>query len=207
MAEAVYAIDAFPDAGLFRRIEWIGGVSYNASVSSDHLSMLAWHSCLEQREESAEYAITFLAKCFYPARRSPRSSRPPPGAKHNRSGKKRKRKNGSPETAFELRTEAYRLFGVDITQIPGVETIALPLFSELGRDMGTWPNRCHYRDPLKIALIFYTMLKHQREYDSTRYAAHDVKRQQRAEAGLQRQARRLATNSSQSLLTLCNLVP
>lgn len=35
MAEAVYAIDAFPDDGLLWRIEWIGGVSYNASVPSD----------------------------------------------------------------------------------------------------------------------------------------------------------------------------
>ena len=35
MAEAVYAIDDFPDDDLLWRIEWIGGVGYNTSVPSD----------------------------------------------------------------------------------------------------------------------------------------------------------------------------
>jgi hypothetical protein len=35
MAEAVYAIEDFPDDDLHWRIEWIGGVGYNTSVSSD----------------------------------------------------------------------------------------------------------------------------------------------------------------------------
>jgi len=35
---------------------------------------------------------------------------------------------------FDLRTEAYKLYGVDVTQIPGLETSALSLFSEVGRD-------------------------------------------------------------------------
>ena len=35
MAGAVYAIDEFPDDDLLWRIEWIGGVAYNASVPSD----------------------------------------------------------------------------------------------------------------------------------------------------------------------------
>ena len=37
MGEAVYAIDAFPDDDLLWRIEWIGGVRYNASVPTDPL--------------------------------------------------------------------------------------------------------------------------------------------------------------------------
>ncbi|MGC2658021.1 MAG: IS110 family transposase [Bryobacteraceae bacterium] len=180
----------------------------------------------------------------------------PPDTKRHRSEKKRKRKNGSPQTDFDLRTEAYQLFGVDVTQIPGVETIALPLFSELGRDMGKWPTAAHFASwlalcpdndisggrvlwrgirrvknragqmfrlaahslhrsatPLgdylrrlkaklgpaaaitatahKIAVIFYTMLKNQVEYDATLWAASDLKRQQRAAARLHRQARRL----------------
>jgi hypothetical protein len=35
--EAVYAVDAFPDDDLLWRIEWIGGVGYNASVPTDPL--------------------------------------------------------------------------------------------------------------------------------------------------------------------------
>ena len=43
----------------------------------------------------------------------------------------------------------------------------------------------------KIAVIFYTMLKNQREYDATLWAASDAQRRQRAEARLKRQASRL----------------
>jgi hypothetical protein len=37
MAEAVYAIEDFPADELLWRIEWIGGVGYNANVPSDPL--------------------------------------------------------------------------------------------------------------------------------------------------------------------------
>jgi len=37
VGEAVYAVDAFPDDDLLWRIEWIGGVGYNASVPTDPL--------------------------------------------------------------------------------------------------------------------------------------------------------------------------
>jgi len=45
----------------------------------------------------------------------------PPDRKRNRTGKKRRKKNGHPHPGFDLRTEAYKLFGVDVTQIPGLE--------------------------------------------------------------------------------------
>ena len=35
MADAVYAVENFPDDDLLWRIEWIGGVGYNTSVPSD----------------------------------------------------------------------------------------------------------------------------------------------------------------------------
>jgi hypothetical protein len=35
--KAIYAIDAFPDDDQLWQIEWIGGVAYNASVSSEPL--------------------------------------------------------------------------------------------------------------------------------------------------------------------------
>jgi hypothetical protein len=43
----------------------------------------------------------------------------------------------------------------------------------------------------KIAVIFYTMVKNQVEYDETIWATRDVKRQQRIEARLKRQANQL----------------
>ena len=142
---------------------------------------------------------------------------------------------------------------MDVTQIPGVETIALPLFSELGRDLSKWPTAAHFASWLglcpdndisggrvlwrgarkvknragqlfrlaayslhrsltpmgyflrrmkaklgppaaitatahKIALIFYTMVWKQLEYDETAWAARDAKRQKHVENRLRRQA-------------------
>jgi hypothetical protein len=48
--------------------------------------------------------------------------------------RKRKKKSINPKTGFDTRTEAYKLFGVEVTQIPGLMLMALTLFSEIGRD-------------------------------------------------------------------------
>jgi hypothetical protein len=37
VGKGIYAIDAFPDDDLLWRIDWIGGVRYNASVPSEPL--------------------------------------------------------------------------------------------------------------------------------------------------------------------------
>src|SRR5260370_23133458 len=63
--------------------------------------------------------------------------------KRKRAGTKRRRRNGHPYPEFDLRIETYKLFGVDVTQIPGLEN-ALPLFSEVGRDMSRWPTAAHF---------------------------------------------------------------
>ena len=165
--------------------------------------------------------------------------------------RRRKRKSGSPD--FDMRTEAYRLFGVDLTQIPGLMMLVFMLFSEVGRDMSRWPTAAHFvswlglcpdndisggrvlwrgarrtknragtlfrlaahslhrdKTPLgdylrrmkaklgpaaattatahKIAIIFYTMVKKQVEYDVTLWAQRDAMRDKRIEARLQKQA-------------------
>jgi hypothetical protein len=180
----------------------------------------------------------------------------PPDRKRNRAARKRRKKTGNPDTTFDLRTEAYKLFGVDVTQIPGVETIALPLFGEVGRDLSKWPTGPHFASWLalcpdndisgghvlwkgmrkvnnqagqlfrlaayslhhsltpmgdylrrmkskigpagattatahKIAIVFYTMVKNQVEYDETLWAARDMHRQKHLEARLKRQAKQL----------------
>jgi transposase len=50
---------------------------------------------------------------------------PPDRKRKHRGGKKR---NVNPRTGFEVRTESYKLFGVDLTQIPGPQATILTLF-------------------------------------------------------------------------------
>jgi hypothetical protein len=38
----------------------------------------------------------------------------------------------------------YKLCGVDVTQIPGLEYLALQMFSEIGRDMFRWAAAAHF---------------------------------------------------------------
>ena len=59
---------------------------------------------------------------------------PPPGSKKRQT--RRAKRTG--DFHFDTRREAYRLFGVDVTEIPGLGGNALTLFSELGRDMSRW---------------------------------------------------------------------
>jgi transposase len=178
----------------------------------------------------------------------------PSDRKRKRAGSKTRKKNGLSHAGFDLRTETYKLFGVDVTQIPGLQENALPLFSEVGRDMSRWPSAGHFISwlalcpdndisggkllwrgarkvknragqlfrmaayslhhsptPLgnylrrmkaklgpkaattatahKIAVIFYTMVKKQVEYDETIRDARDALREKRLEAKLKRQAK------------------
>jgi hypothetical protein len=179
----------------------------------------------------------------------------PPDAKKNRSGAKRRKKAGH-SSNFDVRTEAYRLFGVDVTQIPGLESNVLPLFSEVGREMTRWPTAGHFvswlalcpdndisggrilwrgmrkannragqifrmaaqslhrsQTPMgnylrrlkakfgpagaitatarKIAILFYTLVSRQVEFDNSIWQTSDAERQQRLQRKLSNQARRL----------------
>jgi transposase len=179
----------------------------------------------------------------------------PPDRKKKQRGRKKKKAVNS-KTGFDLRTESYKLFGVDLTQIPGLMAMVLTLFSEVGRDMSRWPTagqfvswlalcpdndisggrvlwrgmrRVHNRagelfrmaayslhhdaSPLgnylrrmksklgpagattatahKIAIIFYTMVKKQVEYDAALWEQRDAEREKRFEAKLKRQAQQI----------------
>jgi hypothetical protein len=191
-----------------------------------------------------------LLRAFQP-RVDPEEKPLPPDRKKKQRG--RRKKNVNPKTGFDLRTESYKLFGVDLTQIPGLNSMVLTLFSEVGRDMSRWPtsgnfaswlglcpdndisggrvlwkgmrrvnNRAgdlfrlaayslhHDPSPMgdylrrmkskmdapaattatahKIAIIFYTMVKKQVEYDASIWAERDAERERRFEAKLKRQA-------------------
>jgi transposase len=199
--------------------------------------------------------IETMLRAFEP-RTDPIERPLPSDRKRNRAGKKRRKKNGHPNPGVDLRTETYKLFGVDVTQIPGLEENALPLFSEVGRDMSKWPTAAHFVSwlalcpdndisggkllwrgvrtvknraghlfrlaafslhhsltPLgnylrrmkaklgpraattatahKIALIFYTMVKNQVEYNESIWATRDAHREKRLETKLKRQAKQL----------------
>lgn len=189
------------------------------------------------------------------------ATRPLPPDRKHRKKPRRAKKDGQakevvPPAGFDLRTEVYKLFGVDVMQIPGLATIALALFAELGRDLSKWPTASHFASwlalcpdndisggrvlwkggrkaksragqlfrlaayslhrsstPLgsylrrmkaklgpraattatahKIAIIFYTVVRNQVEYDETIWASRDTHRTKRLEAKLHRQAKQL----------------
>lgn len=203
---------------------------------------------------ACDHQIEQMLSAFTP--RVDLTERPlPPDRKRSRNKRPRKGKAGAP-MGWDLRTEAYKLFGVDVTQIPGLETMALPLFGEVGRDLTKWPTAAHFaswlalcpdndisggrvlwkgvrkvdnragqffrlaayslhrnQTPLgdylrrmkaklgpaaattatahKIAVIFYTLVRNQVEYDDRIWAARDAHRQRRLDAKLHHQARQL----------------
>jgi transposase len=204
----------------------------------------------QEQITACDEEIEKLLVAFQP-RVDPQEKPLPPDRKRKQPG--RKKKNVNPKTGFDLRTEAYKLFGVDLTQIPGLMSMVLTLFSEVGRDMSRWKTAGHFvswlglcpdnditggrvawrgmrkvhnragelfrmaayslhRDPTplgdylrrmksklgpagattatahKIAIIFYTLVKKQVEYDATIWAERDAEREKRFEAKLKRQA-------------------
>ena len=59
------------------------------------------------------------------------------------SRKRRTKRTG--DFRFEVRTEAYKLFGLDVTRIPGLNELAIPIFSEVGRDLAArFPTAGHF---------------------------------------------------------------
>jgi len=207
----------------------------------------------QEQIAACDAEIEKLVVAFQPRVDPAEKPLPPDRKRRRRRGRK---KSTHPKTGFDLRTESYKLFGVDLTQIPGLMAMVLMLFSELGRDMSRWPtagqfvswlalcpdndisggrvlwrgrrrvhNRAgdlfrmaayslhHDQSPLgdylrrmksklgpagatvatahKIAIIFYTMVKKQVEYDETLWAQRDAEREKRFEAKLKRQAQQL----------------
>jgi transposase len=220
---------------------------------------------LKQSRESLTHYQQQIAACdeeiekllvqFQP-RVDPEKKPLPESRKSKPKGRKKQQQMKNPKTGFDMRQEAYKLFGVDLTQVPGLMLMVLTLFSEIGRDMSRWPTAGHFVSWLglcpdnditggkvrwrgmrkvksragtlfrlaahslhheesavgdylrrmksklgpagattatahKIAVIFYTMVKKQVEYDPTIWGQRDTHRVQRMEAKLQRQARQM----------------
>lgn len=229
---------------------------------SEHLFTLKQSRCLyasyQQQITECDTEIERRVGTFAP-RLDPGAKPLPPDRKKKRNynkNRKRRAPKQAPPPSFDLRTELYKLFGVDVTQIPGLEFLALQLFTELGRDMSRWatascfvswlalcpdnditggrvmwrgkrnvqnragqlfrmaaysldrnqtplghylrrmkaklgPEGAHTATAHKIAVIFYTMVKNQVEYDQTIWERRDAQRRQKQTDNLKRHAKRL----------------
>jgi transposase len=66
--------------------------------------------------------------------------------------KARRRRRGDNRPAFEARQALYRMAGVDLTVIEGIEeSTALVVLSEIGTDMSHWPNDKHFSSWLGLS--------------------------------------------------------
>ena len=225
--------------------------SLEGNWRAEHILALKQRLCLyrSHREliDECDKEIEKLVAAFEP--RVDPDERPMP--EDHKQKQRKRQKSGHPD--FNMRTEAYKLFGVDLTQIPGVMGVVFMLFSEVGRDMSRWPTAAHFvswlglcpdndisggkvlwrgarrtknragtlfrlaahslhrnQTPMgdylrrmkaklgpaaattatahKIAIIFYTMVRKQVEYDVSLWAQRDGMREKRLEARLQKQA-------------------
>lgn len=64
---------------------------------------------------------------------------------------RRKRKKGRNQPEFPIREQAFRISGVDLTEIDGInESAALSLISEIGVDMSPWKTEKHFASWLTL---------------------------------------------------------
>jgi transposase len=221
--------------------------------SEEHLFTLRQsRQCYDEYQKKIEEVDREIVRLLGEIPAAVELTQKPLPADRKRNGKSRQKHRWA-ISGFDLRKEAFRVFGVDTTQIPGLQTSALSLFTEVGRDMhrwrdahafAAWAGLCpdnditghkvqwsgvrktngragaifrmaasslhHNSSPLgnymkkmkgrlgkqggvtatahKIAIIFYTMIKNQCEYDETLWAKNDLERQQRWEKKLRRDA-------------------
>lgn len=95
----------------------------------------------QEQIASCDAEIEKLLRSFAP--RVDPDQQPLPLDRKIRQRRSRK-KLENPATGFRLRTEAYKLFGVDLTQVPGLAKNVFSLFTEVGRDMSRWPTAAHF---------------------------------------------------------------
>lgn len=104
--------------------------------------------CLRQALELYESYQKHLAECDRQLDAqlqtfADRSEAPLPPRPKGKRKQHRKHKGNIP--AFDARTRLYRMSGVDLTQIEGIEEgTALVLLSEIGLDMSRWPTEKHF---------------------------------------------------------------
>jgi transposase len=108
---------------------------------------VAMYDAYQQRIAECDQALEDHLKGF--ADRSPDApaagEQPSATPARRRSGPKRRRKTGSHAPQFDLGGELYRISGVDLTRIDGIDVgVAQTLISEVGLDMARWPDEHHF---------------------------------------------------------------
>lgn len=102
------------------------------------------------------------------------------------NGKQAAKTKRAGSITFDYRTEAYKVFGIDVTRIPGIDGIAMALFSEIGRDLSRFPTKAHFASWLGLCpdndksggRVLWTGVRHiqQRAGQLFRLAAHSLHR-------------------------------
>jgi hypothetical protein len=161
------------------------GATGNLHLSTLRQSRELYRTTRSRCDREIEQLLGDLAPRADPSQKPNRQT-----ASAYRSDQKRREK-ANVGTGFDLRTKADKLFGVDVTQIPGVEAIALPLLSKIGRDLSQWPTAAQFASWLGL------LIRRQVEYDETIWATRNAGRKRRLEQHLKRQAERMG----------CRLVP
>jgi transposase len=104
----------------------------------EHLFTLrqSWrmHICYVGAIEECDQRIAELLGALEPKVDAEKNPLPPDNKRRTRRNNKR-----TGDFRFDVRTEAYKRFGVDVTRIPGLNGIAISLYSELGADLSRWP--------------------------------------------------------------------
>ena len=133
----------------------------------------------QEQIAACDAEIEKLVASFEP-RVNPAERPLPPDRKQKQ--RRSKKKTVNPQTGFDVRTESYKLFGVDLTQIPGLAWMVLVLFTEVGRDMSRWRTAAHFVSWLALCpdndisggkvLWRGTRKRHNRAGELFRLAAH-----------------------------------
>ena len=119
--------------------------SLHGNWRDEHLFSLqqavALYDFYQTQIEACDQQIKRQLSCFED--RSEGSELPPPASKFKRSSKK---------LTFDAREHLYRMTGVDLTQIVGLNTpTVLSIISEIGLDMSRWPTSKHFASWLGLS--------------------------------------------------------
>jgi hypothetical protein len=147
----------------------------------------------QKQIEACDEEIEKLLLQFEP-RVDPENQPLPPDRKRKQQSRKKQAQMKNPKTGFDMRKEAYKLFGVDLTQVPTGSAISPSrrIGDYLWRMKGKLgPAGATTATAHKIAIVFYTMVKNQVEYNPAIWAQRDNQRAKRMERKLHRQAQQM----------------
>jgi transposase len=109
---------------------------------------------LKQEQDSYEFCQKQIAQCdqllqHYLQQQEDRSQGASLPEEKRRERLRKKKKGNAPQ--FDLRTELFRMTGVDLTQIDAIDvTTAMTILTEAGADMSKWKTESHFVSWLRL---------------------------------------------------------